>query len=61
MTEEYKLHIFFHLEKYSGLKMVFVCEEQQEGLLEEFKDCAEYLFKEFDKKRITQTLEICET
>jgi len=53
MTEDYKLSIFFHLEQYSGLKLIFVCEEVKEGLLDEFKECAEYLFKEFDKKKIT--------
>ena len=60
LTEDSKLSIFFHLEPYNSLKLVYVCEEYSEELLEEFKESAMLIFKEFDKKKITQTLEICE-
>ncbi len=60
MTEEYKLNVFFHLEQYSSLKLVFVCEENKAELVKEFEETADLIFKEFGKKKITQTLEVCE-
>lgn len=60
MTEDYKLSVFFHLEQYTGLKLVFVCEEGSEVLVKEFEECSDLIFREFDKKKISQTLEICE-
>jgi hypothetical protein len=53
MTEEYKLNVFFHLEQYSSLKLIFVCEENKAELVKEFEETADLIFKEFGKKKIT--------
>lgn len=53
MTEEYKLSVFFHLEQYTGLKLIFVCEEGREELIAEFEECSDLIFREFDKKKIS--------
>jgi hypothetical protein len=53
MTEDYKLSVFFHLEQYSSLKLIYVCEEGSEDLLKEFEETADLMFREFDKKKIT--------
>ena len=53
MTEDYKLSVFFHLEEYSSLKLIYVCEEETPDLLKEFEESAELMFKEFEKKKIT--------
>jgi len=53
MTEDYKLSVFFHLEQYTGLKLMFVCEEGSENLKSEFEECSDLIFREFDKKKIS--------
>ena len=52
LTEEYKLSVFFHMEQYSNLRVVFVCEEGKQDLLAEFEECAELICREFEKKKI---------
>lgn len=60
MTEEFRLNVFFHMEQYSNLKLIFVAEDHSPELMNELELISEQIFREFDKKNITKTLEICE-
>lgn len=56
MTEQYKLAVFFHFDKVSNLKMVYVCEEASPDLYEHLVGFGDSLFSQFNSKNLASTV-----
>jgi len=58
LTEEFKMNVFFYFDKFSSLKLA-VAHDQQSGK-EYFEQVAMEVFKEFELRKISETLDLCE-
>ena len=61
MTEQFKLHVFIHVDPESNLRFVFVCDDNNERLMNELHGCCINIIDDFRRKNILDAIDMCES